>query len=100
MLGQVRVHSYECVREGRGNPCRLTSPVVRPGGPGSLVSFLITMINIEQVLTVCQVLARPRRGPRGDSESIVCTCWEAGLLCGPSLTESRQASELPGLAKS
>lgn len=50
------------------NPSQLTSPVVRQGGLGSLVSFLITMINVEQVLTVCQVLVRPGWGPHGKGQ--------------------------------
>lgn len=48
------------------NPSQLTSPspVVRQGGLGSLVSFLIMMINVEQVLTMCQVqTGQAREGP-------------------------------------
>lgn len=53
--------------------------MVRQGGLGSLVSFLIMMINVEQVLTVCQAPVSPGGAPPGRACTVLLFCTRCEL---------------------
>lgn len=73
----MRVRGREGVRAGEGITCGQAERA------GRLPSFLITVINMEQVLTVCQVQAR-RRWALAGTRSWFCIRWGPGHLWGAS----------------